>query len=311
VQENLYEDSGLTYYEAAQPACKSTDGEIELTIRPKLRDLGEISVRGVLPARERRMVGPFIFFDHMGPAEFPPGKGISVRPHPHIGISTITYLFDGQIMHRDSLGYAQLIKAGAVNLMTAGRGIVHSERAGDDLDKVSTLHGIQSWIALPYDDEETAAEFIHYPADTLPDFDLDGVRIRVIIGNAFGHESPIAQYSPTLYLECLFKVGAELTLPDDEEEIALYVVSGRIKIGDESYTEGTMAVACNGHRIHVAAQSDSRVMVIGGSSLRKRHIWWNFVSCSKERIEKAKKDWTDGQFDSVPGDDEFIPLPER
>ena len=300
----------MTYYEADQPACKSTDGAIELTIRPKLKDLGEFSVRRVLPSRERRMVGPFIFFDHMGPAEFPPGKGVSVRPHPHIGISTITYLFDGQIMHRDSLGYVQPIEAGAVNLMTAGRGIVHSERAGDDLDTLSTLHGIQSWIALPADDEEAAPDFVHYPANALPDFDLGGVRIRVIVGKAFGHESPVAQHSPTLYLECQFQAGAELTLPDDQEEIALYVVSGSVKVGEESYAEGSMAVACSGHRVRAMAESDSRVMVIGGSSLGKRHIWWNFVSRSKERIEKAKKDWTEGQFDPVPGDDEFIPLPE-
>jgi len=256
------------------------------------------------------MVGPFIFFDHMGPAEFPAGKGISVRPHPHIGLATITYLFDGQIMHRDSLGYEQPIEAGAVNLMTAGRGIVHSERAGDDLDRVSSLDGIQSWMALPNDAEEIDPDFLHYPADVIPEVTIKGVVVRVIMGNAFGERSVVKQYSPTLYLECQFAGQDELQLPDDYEELALYVVDGRVQVGGNSYDEGTMAVACGGHQIRVHAETSSRVMVIGGSSLGERHIWWNFVSSSKSRIEDAKADWSNMRLGTVQGDDEFIPLPE-
>lgn len=300
----------MTYHEAKQPICKTTGGAISLTIEPKMKDLGEFSVRRVLPARQQRMVGPFIFFDHMGPAEFPPGKGISVRPHPHIGLATITYLFDGKIMHRDSLGFEQSIEAGAVNLMTAGRGIVHSERAGDDLTRDSSLHGIQSWMALPVEAEETDPEFIHYPADTIPEVTINGVDVRVIMGNAFGATSNVKAYSPTLYLECKFRNAGELLLPNDYEELAVYVVEGTVRIGANFYDEGTMAVACKGHEICLVAETSSRVMVIGGSSLGERHIWWNFVSTSRRRIEKAKADWSGKRFGMVQGDDEFIPLPD-
>ncbi|MDH3537466.1 MAG: pirin family protein, partial [Gammaproteobacteria bacterium] len=189
---------------ANQPTCTPSEGAVELIIEPKAKDLGGFSVRRVLPSVERRMVGPFIFFDHMGPAEFPPGEGIAVRPHPHIGLSTVTYLFEGEIMHRDSLGYVQPIRCGAVNLMTAGRGIVHSERAGEDLNTSSRLHGIQSWMALPLEQEECDPDFVHYPSTELPEFEQDGVSVRVIMGEAFGHASPVPQHAPTLYLECRF-----------------------------------------------------------------------------------------------------------
>jgi len=300
----------MTYHDAKTPNSEAATGQIELTIRPKLKDLGEFTVRRVLPSPERRMVGPFIFFDHMGPAEFPPGEGIAVRPHPHICLATVTYLFTGQIIHRDSLGFEQPINAGAVNLMTAGRGIVHSERAGDDLQTTSHLHGIQSWMALPVEDEETTPEFLHYPADSIPETDVNGAQVRVIMGAAYGQQSPVKLYSETLYLECRLPAGGTLTLPDDHEELAAYVVEGDVRIGNDSYEPGVMAVASRGQALRLDAVTDSRVMVIGGRSLGKRHIWWNFVASSRERIEQAKDDWREKRFDMVPNDDEFIPLPD-
>ncbi len=300
----------MSYQTANEPACSGADGAVELVIEPREKDLGGFSVRRVLPARERRMVGPFIFFDHMGPAEFPPGEGIQVRPHPHIGLATVTYLFDGEIMHRDSLGFVQPIRAGAVNLMVAGRGIVHSERAGDDLETTSRLHGIQSWMALPQKDEECDPDFVHYPSADLPAVERDGARVRVIMGRAWDHESPVRQLSPTLYLECRLAAGSCLALPREYDELAAYVVDGEVGIDGRRFATGQMAVACPGAALELEAAADSLVMVIGGESLGKRHIWWNFVSSSKDRIETAKQDWRDGRFDPVPGDDEFIPLPD-
>lgn len=301
----------MSFHSAAEPLCTETSGPIELLIEPRQRDLGGFTVRRVLPSPKRRMVGPFIFFDHMGPAEFPPGKGIEVRPHPHIGLATITYLFDGEMMHRDSLGFVQPIQPGAVNLMTAGRGIVHSERAGDDLNRVSKLHGIQSWIALPNDEEERDPAFQHYAMDELPEIDVDGVTVRIIIGEAYGESSPVATYSATLYMECVIPAGTHIVLPDKCTELAAYVVSGSVRIDEQHHTDGVMAVACAGQTVALDAERDSRVMVIGGDPLGARHIWWNFVSSSRDRIEKAKSDWKDGRFDSVPGDNEFIPLPNK
>ena len=281
-----------------------------LRIEPKEKDLGELTVRRVLPSARRQMVGPFIFFDHMGPAEFPPGKGIQVRPHPHIGLATITYLFEGEIMHRDNLGFVQPIQAGAVNLMTAGRGIVHSERAGDDLEQHARLHGIQSWMALPDELSEMDPGFLHYPAADLPEFVLDEVTIRLIMGEAFGHKSPVKTYSPMLYLECRLPAGSALTLPDSYDELGAYVVSGEITIASEVFPAGVLAVVDDNHRAILEAVADSRVMILGGANLGRRYIWWNFVSHSKERMEQAKRDWRDGRFGKVPGDDEFIPLPQ-
>lgn len=257
------------------------------------------------------MVGPFIFFDHMGPAEFAPGEGIQVRPHPHIGLATVTYLFEGQIMHRDNLGFVQRIEAGAVNLMTAGRGIVHSERAGDDLEQHSRLHGIQSWMALPKELAEIEPAFVHYPSEELPEFDLDGVKVRVIMGEAFGRRSPVPTYSPMLYLECQLGKGASLKLPDTFEELGVYVVSGEITIGDESLAPGVLVIAEPGKSMLIEAEVRGRVMVLGGKALGKRYIWWNFVAHSEERMEQARRDWQEGRFGKVPGDDEFIPLPTR
>lgn len=289
----------------------TADNSIELTIEPRERDLGEFTVRRVLPATRQRSIGPFVFFDHMGPAEFPPGLGVAVRPHPHIGLATVTYLFEGEIMHRDNLGFVQPIQAGAVNLMTAGRGIVHSERAGDDLDETSRLHGIQSWIALPEHEEECEPSFEHFPAARIPELDIDGCSVRVIMGNCFGEESPVTTYSDTLYVECLIPAGRQLSIPGISAELAAYVVSGQISIGDKAYAGGVMLVSRNGESMNLCATHDSRVMLVGGTPLGERHLWWNFVSSSRDRIEQAKNDWREGRFASVPGDDEFIPLPDR
>jgi redox-sensitive bicupin YhaK (pirin superfamily) len=299
----------MSYHDANEPVCSGAEGAVELIIRPQARDLGEFSVRRVLPARERRMVGPCIFFDHMGPAEFPPGEGIQVRPHPHIGLATVTYLFEGEIMHRDSLGFVQPIRAGAVNLMTAGRGIVHSERAGSDLHTHSRLHGIQTWMALPAGQEECEPAFSHYGADRLPEFERDGVKVRVIMGEAEGRQSPVQCHAPTLYLECRLSRGASLALPNSHEELAVYVVGGKVRLGRHALESGLMAVVQAGRPLRVEAAEDSHVMVIGGASLGQRHIWWNFVSSSQARIEQARDDWRQQRFPGVPGDTEFIPLP--
>jgi len=292
------------------PLCSGRDGAVALVITPRARDLGEFAVRRALPADARKMVGPFVFFDHFGPAEFPPGEGIQVRPHPHIGLATVTYLFIGEIIHRDSLGYTQPIRPGAVNLMTAGRGITHSERAGEDLDEHSHLDGIQTWLALPDDQQEREPAFQHIAAKEIPVVDTGGVTVHVIMGSAFGCTSPVPVYSPTLYLDCMLPAGSDLTLPDDVAELAVYVVDGDVEIDDQHYTGGVMAVACPGSTLQLAAHEKSHVIVIGGAPVGERHVWWNFVSASRERIEVAKDDWRAGKFAPVPGDDEFIPLPD-
>ena len=291
----------MSYQEAPEPVCEESSGPIHLLIRPKEKDLGEFTVRRVLPAFEQQMVGPFIFFDHMGPAEFPPGQGIQVRPHPHIGIATITYLFEGEIMHRDSLGFELPINAGAVNLMTAGRGIVHSERAGSDLDQVAKLHGIQSWMALPDGKEEIEPAFEHTPAADLPELEIGGATVRIIIGEAFGEQSPVTAYSQTLYLDCSMPSGSEITLPEGFEEIAFYVASGAVEAAGAEVREGTMLVPTAGSSVSFKATERSRVMVIGGEHIGRRHITWNFVSSSEARIEQAKDDWRSGKFEMVPG----------
>lgn len=300
----------MSVHPCYEPVCKARENGVALVITPRERDLGGFGVRRVLPAREQRMVGPFIFLDEMGPAEFPPGQGIDVRPHPHIGIATITYLFDGLIMHRDDLGYEQPIEAGAVNLMTAGRGIVHSERAGEDRARRSTMHGIQSWIALPDTLEETAPDFTHYPASALPELANDGVRARVIMGEAFGQRSPVETYSPTVYVEMTLEPGARLAVPADYNERALYLVSGSVRVAGAPFERGVMFVAESGAALELEAETAARLMLVGGEPVGPRHIWWNFVSSRRERIEQAKDDWRAGRFGKIAGDDEFIPLPE-
>ncbi len=287
---------------------RSATAAVELTIEPRVRSLGDFDVRRVLPAAKRRMVGPFVFLDHMGPAELAPGRGIAVRPHPHIGLATITYLFEGEIMHRDSLGYRQLIEPGAVNLMTAGRGIVHSERAPDS-SVAARLHGIQSWVALPLELEETEPTFVHYPASSLPEQSIDGSTVRVIMGGAYGLQSPVLTHSPTLYFAATLPAGATLAVLDEAPERGVYVVSGRVTIDGRTYGEGTLAVLRAGTTVPLRAETETRAIVVGGASIGPRHIWWNFVSSSEARIERAKRDWLEMRFGTVPGDDEFIPLP--
>ena len=281
-----------------------------MIIEPDIKDLGGFSVRRVLPSPARRMVGPFIFFDHFGPVELPPDEGIQVRPHPHIGLSTVTYLFEGEIMHRDSLGVVQPIEAGAVNLMTAGRGIVHSERSPDDSQQPLRLHGIQSWMALPLELEECEPAFKHYPASELPRLEIDGVALTVIVGEAYGQQSPVTAYAPTLYLECRMPAGSELELPSTYAEQAVYLVDGSLSADQAKVAVGSMLVAPDGQSLRLRADDASHVMVVGGANLGERHIWWNFVSSSRERIEQASDDWREKRFASVPGDDEFIPLPD-
>ncbi len=299
----------MSYHDAIEADCRDCDGAVALIIRPREKDLGEMTVRRVLPARERQMVGPFIFFDHMGPADFPPGTGIKVRPHPHIGLATITYLFEGGILHRDSLGYVQSIEPGAVNLMTAGRGIVHSERENNDLDKHVRLHGIQSWMALPEGQQECEPEFRHYPAQTIPTTTIDGSHVSVIVGTAWGLSSPVETRADMVYAELRMPAGCDLTLPSNAEELAIYVVDGSIQIGAESVGAGEMAVLNNSSEISVRATQDAHAMLIGGEPMGARKLAWNFVALTDERIAQAREDWRQGRYDLVPGDDERIPFP--
>lgn len=289
------------------------NGDIELSIQPQPRSIGEFDVRRALPDPRRQRVGPFIFFDHMGPVDFPPGGGVNVRPHPHIGIATITYLFAGEIMHRDSLGNAQVIEKGAVNWMTAGRGIVHSERTPPALQQSgSHLHGIQAWVALPLDLEEKNPGFDHYPEDTIPTVSAPGARLVVVIGEAYGASSPVLTASKTLYVEVDLQAGASIEVPDNYDEVAVYLVDGEMVIGDDVVRAGTMAVLNSGARTSIKARQDCKCMLLGGATLGgERTLWWNFVSSSKERLTQAKKDWRDRKFDPVPEETEFIPLPDK
>lgn len=286
---------------------------IEKVIVPRSHDLGGFQVRRALPAIGQRMVGPFIFFDQMGPAEFHLGEGLDVRPHPHIGLSTVTYLFDGEIMHRDSLGTALAIKPGAVNLMTAGRGIVHSERTGMEARATGPkLYGIQAWLALPKTHEEIAPEFKHHGAGDLPRIVEGGKRISLIMGSAYGQTSPVKFPWDALYAEAVLSPGAILPLDPDYDERAIYIVSGKVDIAGDEFGAGQLLVFKPGDRISILAIDQARVMIVGGEPMDgPRNIWWNFVSSSKERIEQAKHEWKTGRFDTVPGDEsEFIPLPE-
>ena len=289
----------------------SEHSQVELLLDPVTKDLGDFVVRRTLPATDRQRIGPFIFFDHMGPADFKPGSGVNVRPHPHIGLATITYLFAGKIMHRDSQGHAQAIEQGAINWMTAGRGIVHSERSPEELKQSgSHLHGIQAWVALPVELEETEPRFEHYPAEDVPEVNLDGVKLRVIVGQAYGAVSPVRASSETLYVEANLDAGADLLLPAGIDELAVYVVNGDIDIGDCPVTAGRMAVIEAGSDAVARARTTTKLMLLGGASLPgQRYLWWNFVSSSKERMEQAKKDWREQRFGEIPGETELMPLP--
>jgi hypothetical protein len=290
---------------------KQSCDALELVVVPRARDLGGFSVRRALPQAQRQMVGPFIFFDQMGPVQFVAGQGMDVRPHPHIGLATVTYLFDGSVMHRDSEGNALEITPGAMNLMTAGRGIAHSERTAPDARAAGiAMHGIQSWIALPAAQEETAPSFQHFSAATLPVVTEQGVWARVIAGSAFGQTSPVATLSDWLYAEVKLAAGASAPLDPDQEERAIYLVDGEVQIAAETFDGPRLLIFRPGDRITVTATRDARMMFLGGAALEgPRYIWWNFVSSSRDRIEAAKADWTAGRFKAVPGETEFIPLP--
>ena len=287
---------------------------LEAILEPRIRDLGDgFTVRRVLPSGERPTVGPFVFFDQMGPTVLRPGTGLDVRPHPHIGLATVTYLFDGEILHRDSLGTVQPIRPGEVNWMTAGRGIVHSERTPLELRGAGTsLFGIQTWIGLPRQQEEVAPSFVHHAKSTLPVLEGGGQHVRVIAGEFQGARSPLAIFSDTLYADATLTAGARLELRAGYPERAIYVAEGRIEIARHSFEAGRMLVFPPANVIAVSATAQTRLLLLGGEPLDgPRYLWWNFVSSSADRIEQAKADWRGGRFPSVPGETEFIPLPDE
>jgi hypothetical protein len=290
----------------------SDGGAIEGQIAGRTRDLGGFEVRRVLPSHPRQRVGPFIFFDHFGPVAFPPGEGMDVRPHPHIGLATVTYLFDGEILHQDSLGSRQPIRPGDVNWMVAGQGIVHSERTPADVRaQGGRMHGLQLWIALPIDAEELAPRFEHHAKETLPVVRRPGATLRVIAGSAYGATAPTGVLSPTLYVDVDLAPGASVAVDGEHEERAIYVVEGSVECAGRRLVPGAMTVLRAGAGVSLSADGAARAVLIGGAPLPGvRHIEWNFVSSSQERIERAKDDWRARRFPKVPGDEiEFIPLP--
>ncbi|TGU94046.1 pirin family protein [Mesorhizobium sp. M00.F.Ca.ET.151.01.1.1] len=287
--------------------------QIELMVIPNAKDIGGFEVRRALPTAKRRLVGPFIFFDRMGPAILRAGQALDVRPHPHIGLSTVTYLFDGKIRHRDSLGTEMVIEPGDVNLMTAGRGIVHSERTPQELRGAPmSISGLQTWLALPDGKEEVAPVFENTAALRLPEIDAEGVSGRVVIGDFQGLRSPVRADSETLYADLRLAPGASVKIPADAEERAIYTLEGEVSISGDVFPAERLLVFRPGDEIVISSLTGAHFMLFGGASLgSKRYIWWNFVSSSKERIEQAKQEWKTGRFDIVPGDEkEFIPLPE-
>ena len=286
---------------------------IAAILKPHVKSLGGFEVRRLLPAFPHKMVGPFIFFDHMGPVRFPRGQGVDVRPHPHIGLATVTYLFEGALMHRDSLGTVQRIEPGAVNWMTAGSGIVHSERtAAEDRANGPRLHGIQTWVALPVKDEQAGPGFSHHSRSTLPVIAEPGIELRLIAGSAFGKQAPTPTYSEMFYVAAEIDAGARIALPPEHEERGVYVVDGEVNVSGTLLPPLHLAVLPGVETIEVSALSKARVMLFGGAKMDgDRHIWWNFVASSRELIEDAKQRWRERRFPPVPDETEFIPLPER
>lgn len=281
-------------------------------ITPKPRDLGDgFFVRRALPTIERRTIGPFVFLDQMGPARMAPGQGLDVRPHPHIGLATVTYLYEGEILHRDSLGFVQPIRPGELNWMSAGRGIVHSERSRDEVRASGgPIFGLQAWVALPVHEEESAPSFDHYAVSDLPQWEEDGAAFTLIAGEAFGRTSPARVLSRLFYADVRMNAGAQFSLGDEHQERAIYVSQGAIVVNGERVDEARLVVLAPGEA-HIAANGAARIMLLGGDALdAPRHVWWNFVSSSKEKLEAAKRLWRSGGFDRVPGDPEFIPLPD-
>ncbi|MGX5914669.1 pirin family protein [Aliidiomarina sp. Khilg15.8] len=297
---------------AEQPCTTEAEGLplVAMVIQPRIAELGGFAVRRVLPTRQKRMVGPWIFFDEMGPAQFAPGAGVNVAPHPHIGLATVTYLFDGEILHRDSLGSKQLIRPGDINLMVAGRGVVHSERERAEVTAVEhSVHGLQLWLALPQEEETSDPAFYHVAAADIPDAVAEGVKLRVLMGSAYGVTSPVPTFSETLYIEAWLESGQSLQLPLTEER-AVYVVSGEVELGGKPLAAQTLAVLSDNTEVRARAIKRTKIVVIGGKSLGPRYIDWNFVASDKACIEQAREDWKAQRFDKVPGDEEaFIPLP--
>jgi redox-sensitive bicupin YhaK (pirin superfamily) len=295
------------------PAQPSLPNGIETVIVPRAHDVGGFEVHRALPAKEKQMIGPFIFFDQMGPGEFMTGKGLDVRPHPHIGLATVTYLFDGSILHRDSLGTQLPIVPGDVNWMTAGSGIAHSERTDTNLRSHSNpLFGIQSWAALPKEMEEIPAAFTHHAADSLPVLEDGGVRLRLIAGDGWGIQSPVLTHWPLFYADATLAPGATLPIPDQHEERGVYVVQGAVDVAGTRFEPGRMLLFRSGDHLALrAGPQGARLLLLGGAVMDgPRHIFWNFVASSRERIEQAKADWKAKRFGTVAGDEtEFIPLP--
>jgi redox-sensitive bicupin YhaK (pirin superfamily) len=306
----------MSFFPGKDPEAGSTQGcdAIANVIVPRTVDLGDFAVRRALPSARTRMVGPFFFFDHFGPAEFRAGAGLDVRPHPHIGLSTVTYLFDGEIMHRDSLGTAMAIRPGEVNWMTAGRGIVHSERTGPDKRATGgPIHGLQMWVGLPAAKEEMEPGFAHHETREFPVVTDTGKTVRVVVGSLYGARSPVPTVHETMFGDVHLRAGAAVPLEAGHEERAIYVLDGEIEITGDKFTGGQLLVFKPGDVVTVTAVHDSHFVIIGGAPMDGlRHIWWNFVSSRKERIEQAKAEWKAGHFQKVPGDEiEFIPLPEK
>lgn len=292
--------------------CHSVDGcnAIELVIQPKPKDLGGFTVNRCLPAMDKHSVGPWVFFDEMGPVIFPPGSGINVRPHPHVNLATVSYLFEGEVIHKDSLGTFQKVTPGTINLMVAGKGITHSEREAPEVAKQARrLHGLQLWMALPEESEEIDPEFHHYPSEKIPSIVVKGVPVRVLIGRAYGVASPVKEFYRTLYLEAQLLPGQTLELPNESER-GVYIASGELKIKEHQYSAKQMIILSDADGVTVTAITSTTIILIGGEKISKRYMEWNFVSSRKERIEQAKRDWVERKFPKVPGDEvEFIPLP--
>jgi len=286
-------------------------GDSFSSIKPHVKNLGGFTVKRLLPSHPHKMVGPFIFFDHMGPAIFPPGEGMDVRPHPHIGLATVTYLFEGTILHRDSLGSVQPIQPGDVNWMTAGQGIVHSERTPDALRQSGgSLHGIQTWVALPKEHEKTFAAFTHHPMATLPIIELPGVMVRIIAGTIFGKTAPAAVFSDLFYATAILQPDARLTISAEHLQRAIYLVEGELTIEGEPVDLHNMNVLTEGREITIVATTEARIMLLGGAPLEgDRFVWWNFVASDRASIDEARERWREQRFGAVPGETEWIPLP--
>lgn len=304
----------MSWQPTTEPECivDPMRAPIECVIVPRRRDVGGFDVMRALPSAERRAVGPFVFFDQFGPLQLIQGRSLEVRPHPHIGLATVTYLFAGKIMHRDSLGTVQPIQPGEVNWMTAGQGIVHSERTSDaDNPPGAELFGIQTWVALPKAHEETEPAFAHHERAELPEVDGDGIWSRIVLGTCFGRSSPVVTYGNPVYVDCRLDARSQISLPAEIEERAVAVVSGEVQIANQRLLPGSLAVFTPKVEVILTTNAATHFILIGGPRLDSpRIVWWNFVSSSQERIEAAKADWREGRFAAVPGDNEFIPLPE-